>query len=409
MPRSPAQRRATGSNPRLRASPNFVQTLTLDGRPYIAQDTEPYIQYWLTERYRVLLSLFSARRGLRIDEAIAGWHRLQGSEPSPAEERRLRRAIEDMRSAGVLLAEADDTSRYDRAIAEAYVAHRPFPPEIARQLIDRGGVVRTSRVLDLAGGPGDLALALAEASDAVSLMELSRGFLDAAAERASARGLKLQTLHDSCNRLLHRDDPFDVITVSQALHWLDDVQVCRGVCRLLQADGSFFVVHSAIELPDAHPMAWLLGHDSILGRKERQPFARELAPIVRRLRGLFEALDSSEVQRADLRQDFRTKLSNQRIGLAGVQLFAQQRAFGPGYARGFLTPRHIAATGMSPEQLWLQVDTACAAAAGEDLLGMHRWAVLHFKRGADLGLPEPAMDGPGLSIAPPVLPTGVRP
>ena len=35
---------------RLRASPSFVQALTLDGRPYVAKETEPYIQYWLSER-----------------------------------------------------------------------------------------------------------------------------------------------------------------------------------------------------------------------------------------------------------------------------------------------------------------------------------------------------------------------
>ena len=55
-----------GGDERLRASPNFVLALTMDGRPYVAQETEPYVQYWLNERYRVLLSLFSGRRGATV-------------------------------------------------------------------------------------------------------------------------------------------------------------------------------------------------------------------------------------------------------------------------------------------------------------------------------------------------------
>lgn len=369
---------------RLRAAPSFAQTHTLDGRPYIAQETEPYIQYWLTERYRVLLSLFSARRGAAVCEAIEGYFRLTGVARTSTERKRLDRAIADMRSAGVLIAPQDDTSRYDARIVADYVAHRPFPAEIAAHLVARARIATDTRVLDLAGGPGDLALALAQQSQQVSLMELSRGFLAAARRRAKAQGVALTTLHDSCNRLVLRDETYDVVTVSQALHWLDDLLVCRGVCRLLQPDGSFFVVHSAIELDDAHPLAHLLGHDSILGRKERQPFADEVQPLLRRLTLLFEALDASEVQRVDLRQPWPAAETGkaQRIAPADVSLFCQQRPFGPGYARGFLTPRHIELTGQSPESLWHDLDGRCAAVPAAQLMGTHRWAVLHFQRGA---------------------------
>ncbi len=63
---------------RLRASPSFVLAFTLDGRPYVAKETEPYIQYWLTERYRILLSMFSSRRGAT---AVGGGRRLSSFHP----------------------------------------------------------------------------------------------------------------------------------------------------------------------------------------------------------------------------------------------------------------------------------------------------------------------------------------
>lgn len=364
---------------RLRASPSFVQALTLDGRPYVAKETEPYIQYWLGERERVLLAQFGARGGASLAEATAGYFRARGLAPTAAERARVARDIAGMREAGVLMRCDEDTSRYDARIVADYVAHRPFPRAIAQAIVEAAAIGPATRVVDLAGGPGDLALALAAHSRQVSLMELSRGFLAAARKRARDAGVPLATVHDSCNRLVYRDDTWDVATVSQALHWLDDVAVCRGLARSLAAGGHFFVVHSAMEVDDAHPLAHLLGHDSILGRQERGPFAAEVLPLVRRLDLLFEALDASPVQRVDLNE----RRDDRRAGLRidGVSLFTQRRPFDAGYARGFLTPRHIAVTGMAPDAFWADVDARCAAAAPAQLLGTHHWALLHFRRG----------------------------
>jgi 2-polyprenyl-3-methyl-5-hydroxy-6-metoxy-1,4-benzoquinol methylase len=288
-----------------------------------------------------------------------------------------------MRGAQVLVDAAADTSRYTARIVADYVAHRPFPREIADHVVAEGGIARHSRVLDLAGGPGDLSLMLAQTSEEVSLMELSSGFVKAAARRAKKLGVKLTTLHESCNRLVYRDDSFNVITVSQALHWLDDVTVCRGVCRLLEPGGSFFAIHSAIELDDAHPLAYILGYDSILGKKKRQAFHAEIAPLQRRLALLFDALDAPEVQRVDHTQRLEGDRAGpvQRIVPAGVTFFRQRRPFGLGYARGFLTPQHIEVSGQTEESFWKDLEARCTAAMPEQMLGTHQWAVLHFRRG----------------------------
>jgi 2-polyprenyl-3-methyl-5-hydroxy-6-metoxy-1,4-benzoquinol methylase len=382
MPNRPA----TNDKTRLRAAPSFVQALSMDGRPYVAKETEPYTQYWLSERERVLLSLFSARYGSTVQAATAAYFRLTDTTDSAAERQRLDHAIHGLQAAGVLMRPGQDTSRYSAAIVADYVAHRPFPRGVAAHIVARAGITRGSRVLDLAGGPGDLALALAQASDQVSLMELSRGFLAAARRRARAAGVSLTPIHDTCNRLVFRDDRFDVVTVSQALHWLDDVQVCRGLCRVLSERGHFFVVHSAIDLDPSHPLAYLLGHHSILGHKKRQSFVAELKPLQRRLSLLFEALDAPEVQRIDPTQPrLGVGATSQTIVAASVSLFTQTRPFDEGYARGFLTPQHIAATGQSPAKFWADLQARCAAAQPEELLGQHHWGVLHFQRGAVAG------------------------
>jgi SAM-dependent methyltransferase len=378
---------------RLRAAPNFVQAHTLDGRPFIAKDTEPYTQFWLSERERVLLAQFAGRRGASPDEAQAAYLRVTGKADTVQERQRLRAVVRQMCQAGVLLAPADDSSRYSAQMAADYIAHRPFPRAIAQHLIQRARIGPGTRVLDLAGGPGDLALALAQASQQVSMMELSSGFLRTARQRAKAQGLALTPLLDSANRLLSHDAVYDVVTVSQALHWLDDVAVCRGLCRLLQPGGSFFVIHGGMQVADDHPLAHLLGYDSILGAHPRQPFAHEVRPLLQRLALLFEALDAPDVQRVDPTHP-RTGGPAQRIAPAAVTLFRQPRPFGPGFARGFFTPQHIAASGMAPDVFWRDVSARCAAQPQAACTGTQHWAVLHFQRGAS------GVDGAGLDSLP---------
>jgi ubiquinone/menaquinone biosynthesis C-methylase UbiE len=368
---------------RLRASPNFALAFALDGRPYVAKDTEPYVQYWLTDRYRILLSMFSSRRGATTTEAVDGYFRLTRGARATADRHRLLKAVEDMRAAGVLIGARDDTSRYSARIVETYLTHRPFPRELAELLVRAAPISDSTRVLDLAGGPGDLTLALAHVSTQVSLMDLSRGFLAAARRRAKGQGLTLTTLHDSCNRLVFLNELYDVVTVSQALHWLDDVAVCRGICRVLRTDGSFFVIHGTMEVGDAHPLASVLGHQSVLGAKVKQSFAAEVQPLLHRLTLLFDALDAPDVQRIDLAQQWAAPGvgATPRIVPAGVSLFRQRRPFGVGFARAFLTNRHIELAGLTPEAFWQDIEARCATATPETLAGTQNWAVLHFRRG----------------------------
>jgi 2-polyprenyl-3-methyl-5-hydroxy-6-metoxy-1,4-benzoquinol methylase len=373
----------TTSEDRLRASPSFALSFAMDGRPFVAKETEPYIQYWLTERDRVLLSLFSSRVGATADDAMQAYLRLTGTAPSEAENKRMRKAIDAMHHAGLLMSAHDDVSRYSARIVDAYVAHRPFPRELSDQIIQDGSISTTSRVLDLAGGPGDLALALAQVSAHVSLMELSKGFVNAATRRARQQGLQLATIHDSCNRLIYDDAQYDAVTISQALHWLDDVLVCRGLCRCVSPGGSFFVIQGAFSVDDQHPLSYLFGPKSILGHASKLSFAKQAAALQKRLTLLFEALDSPEVQRIDPAQRFnRTNaLVDSRIVPTKASLFRQRRPMGVGYARAFLTPAHIAVTGQSPVDFWAQLEARCAGATDAQLEGNYDWSLMQFQRG----------------------------
>lgn len=345
---------------RLRASPAFALAHTMDGRPYLAEEAEPYRQFWLSARERSVWSAF-AGRGLPLAAGLATAGRLLGLADG-----RLQRTVDRMREAGVLIDSAADTSRYDRRIVDAYVKHRPFPQPVADAIVRAGGIGPDSRVLDIAGGPGDLALALAQVSRHVTLMDLSRGFVNAARARAKAAGLPLRALNESANRLMFHDEEQDAITVSQALHWLDDVAVCRGVGRVLKAGGSFFVVHAAIEVANRHPLAYLFGWDSVLGKKPRQPFADEVAPMEKRLAGLFDVLHEA---------------GTVPVVHAATRCFTQRRPIDEAYARAFLTDRHIEVTGQAPAHFWADVAARCAGQDTKRFEGRMHFALLQFRRG----------------------------
>jgi hypothetical protein len=142
-----------------------------------------------------------------------------------------------------------------------------------------------------------------------------------------------------------------------------------------------------MEVDDSHPLAFLFGKRSVLGHKPDRPFIDEVRPLLRRLSLLFEALDAPDVQRIDLAQQWGFSAEAARIAPAGVSLFRQRRPFGVGFARAFLTPRHIEATGHSPVEFWRDVEARCAAAAPEELIGTSWWAALQFRRGAHVALP----------------------
>jgi len=393
-------RRPSGRE-RLRASPTFVLALAMDGRPYVSKEVEPYTQFWLSERERILLSLFSVRRGETVEGAVAAYLRLAPEADAARERPRLLKAIAEMTQAGVLAGPRDDTSRYDAAMAADYLAHRPFPPELTAAIVRDGGFGPKGRALDLAGGPGSLALALAETSAQVSLMDLSRGFVEAARREAAHRGLSLEAIHESCNRLVFHDGQYDVVTISQALHWLDDVLVCRGVGKVLAPGGSFFVILSAIDVPDDHPLSFILGDRSVLGAKAAAPFEAQALTLMRRLALLFEAVGAPNLQQLEA-YPMAGEAGLAPIVPAGLTLYRQTRPYGVGYARAFMSPRHIEMTGQSEAAFWAGVESRCAAAAPEALLGAQDWAVLHFRRGGppwslprDGGLPVTAIGWSG--------------
>ncbi|NLR70033.1 class I SAM-dependent methyltransferase [Novosphingobium sp. ERN07] len=364
---------------KLAASPNFALCHAADGSPFALGEVEPYAQFWLNERERMLLALFGRKGGLMVERAITALLAMRPASNTAAERRRIERAIAEMIAAGVLHEPADELSRYGKEMARDYLEHRPFPTAIAASIAAQSGLGEQSRALDLASGPGSLALTLAERTPHVTIMELSRGFVATATEEAARRGLVLEAINESCNRLAQHDGTYDLVTISQALHWLDDIAVCKGVCRVLAEGGSFVVIHAAMNLPQDHPLSWILGDRTPLGDKAQVPFVQSARALFRRLSLLFAALDAPQVERHDPQH---ARAGRAPIVGAGIALYHQPRPMGTGFARAFLSDSHLATTGLNPQQVWKRIEAKCGVASEEALQASMDWAVLHFQRGA---------------------------
>ncbi len=124
-----------------------------------------------------------------------------------------------------------------------YTEHRPgFPPPFYRRL---GGLLplEGARALDLATGPGVIALELAACGAEVLGVDIAPGQVEAAVEAATARGLadRAHFAVGCAERLEATDSSFDLVTAGQCWHWFDAPAVLAEARRVLRPGGLLVV------------------------------------------------------------------------------------------------------------------------------------------------------------------------
>jgi SAM-dependent methyltransferase len=150
--------------------------------------------------------------------------------------------------------------------ASYYVRYRiPYPEPLLEDLIDRSRITGGARLLDLACGPGRVALALVDSFREVWAIDIEPEMIDAARKEAmKRRATNIKWLVGRAESLDAPDASFDLITVGEAFHRLDQRLVAAQSLQWLKPGG-----HLAI-----------LGCFSILSGTER--WQRIVVDIVRR-------------------------------------------------------------------------------------------------------------------------------
>ncbi len=134
-----------------------------------------------------------------------------------------------------------------------------------RDLLQLAGRSPGSRLLDLGGGPGRIAIPLAR-SHAVTLADISDDMLTRAARAAQRAGLRADDLTmvrvDARDPLPFASGSFDTVIAADLLvHLPDPVSALREMLRVLAPHGRLLV-----DTTSSNPL-WLLRHPGYVGRR----------------------------------------------------------------------------------------------------------------------------------------------
>lgn len=139
--------------------------------------------------------------------------------------------------------------------SDDYAAYRPGFPASFYERLDTFAPIAHSRSLDLATGPGTIALELAARGSTVVGIDVSPGQIVTArrvgAERHLGRGVRFAVARAEDTGL--GSNAFDLVTAGQSWHWFDGDAVLSEVRRVLRPGGvltiasySYLAGHSPI-------------------------------------------------------------------------------------------------------------------------------------------------------------------
>jgi SAM-dependent methyltransferase len=129
--------------------------------------------------------------------------------------------------------------------SEDYAAYRPGPPASFYQRLDAIAPIRGSRSLDLATGPGTIALELAARGSAVVGIDIAAPQVAAARRLSHERHLQ-DTARFSVASAEHTGldaSAFDLATAGQCWHWFDRDAAMVELHRVLRPGGLLAIAH----------------------------------------------------------------------------------------------------------------------------------------------------------------------
>lgn len=130
--------------------------------------------------------------------------------------------------------------------APYYLRYRPaYPASLVEDLLSRTGVREGAKLLDLACGPGRLTFALARSFAAVEAVDLEPEMIGAARREAERLGaFDIAWSVGRAEDFVPSASAFDLVTVGDAFHRLDQERVTRNVLSWLKPRGALAILGS---------------------------------------------------------------------------------------------------------------------------------------------------------------------
>lgn len=107
------------------------------------------------------------------------------------------------------------------------------------------------KILDLAGGTGDIAFRIAKRGTDVTVADINPGMLEVGRERAAKRGLDLDFVEANAEAMPFADQSFDAVTIAFGIRNVTDIpKALKDIHRTLKWGGRFFCLEfSSSEWP----------------------------------------------------------------------------------------------------------------------------------------------------------------
>jgi len=208
----------------------------------------------LSKAARLFLSCFPTGSAISLEDAFSTYFALCGIWKIKSDRTVVTKLAKRLIDAHILIREADDLYIYSDEMIELYPESRAVPCEVCNTILKAAAINNNTRVLDIATGPGSIAIQLATVSNNVTGLDISSTFLDVARKQAREKHLNAKFRLGNANKLLFESGHYDVITMAQAFHWLDPVLVTRGICHLLPENGEYFAIETSSIVPADHPL-----------------------------------------------------------------------------------------------------------------------------------------------------------
>ncbi len=129
--------------------------------------------------------------------------------------------------------------------SDDYASFRPGFPASFYERLDVLVPIRETYALDLATGPGTIALELAERGSLVEAIDISPNLIATARRLATERGLERRARFSvgRAEESGFTDDSFDLVTAGQCWHWFDSTTAFSEARRVLRPDGYLVIAY----------------------------------------------------------------------------------------------------------------------------------------------------------------------
>jgi SAM-dependent methyltransferase len=129
--------------------------------------------------------------------------------------------------------------------SDDYATYRPGPPASLYERLDTFAKIAGSRALDLATGPGTIAMELAARGSSVVGIDISAQLITSAIRVGYERDLirRLQFVIARAENTGMAQNAFDIATAGQCWHWFDSDAVIAEALRVLRPGGILAMVY----------------------------------------------------------------------------------------------------------------------------------------------------------------------